>query len=256
MTYRPPPQHPKATRKASAEDVSGDEGTYDKSTGLAERKKIVRVVSSDIMTNESVGNTQVVSAVNTRSRAKRHLSAAPPDHAAPIAQDGRASRGGAHGRAARGRSRRRRGGAGRGGESHARDKIGDTIDEARTTNEPNGSLIVRLQMDREKLKQVTATTARNPAELRPLATQAQSDFRDEFQVGAGTEAQADAGQAIIRQDDTNTMHTSATISNVDDLAVPSAADNSAATAIDSRGPTVADSAGAPSISVDTRSGCS
>jgi len=154
------------------------------------------------MINQSVGDSQVVNshspepdenAVTTHPRAKRHHSAASPDHTVPIAHDGpvsravlvqdgslaqqvasgkRGARASEGGRTARGRSSRRRGRADRGGESHARDSsIGDTIDEARTTNEHGESLIVRLQMGREKLRQVTSKTAQSPAEVRPLATE-------------------------------------------------------------------------------------
>ena len=106
-------------------------------------------------------------------------------------------------------------------------------------------------MDREKLKQVTAKTANEPAEVRPLATETQSDFPDKSQIGTGTEADVDASQAIISQDNTNTIDTGATIPYLDDLAIPGVVDNPASTAVDDPEPAVSDSAGAPSTGVHT-----
>ncbi len=119
----------KVTRDSSAEDVSSDESTYSKKTGMSKRKKMVRIVSPDDVINESVGDTQVVNAINIRSRAKRLLSNLPPGHDVPAAQDGRASRGGPAAELPEKESSGRRGRAGRVVESHARDSsIGHSAD--------------------------------------------------------------------------------------------------------------------------------
>lgn len=246
-----------AARKSLAEHISGDEGICGKSARSNKRTRRVRTADSNDMANESVDDTPMVNTINARSWPRRLLSAAPPVRTPPIAEDGRASRGGASGRTAQGRSGRRAGRAGSDIERNARDSsVGDTIDNARTRNESGQFLIVRLHIDGEKLKQVGATTAQNPVEARPLATETQPDFPNESHFSAGTRAQVDASPAIISHENTDAMDTNAANFHLRDLAVPREVENPSATSMDDTGLPIAASAGLLSTSVKSKASTS
>jgi len=151
----------KAARKSLVEHISSDEGTYGRSAVSREKKQTVRIVGSDDIINQSVGDTQVVSSgspesdgntVNTRSRAKRHHTAASRQQFTDQEVGGQ---GATNGRIASG-SRSARGGracrGGRGGRGGAKDAGAEAAAQKNDRTKP--SLMLRLRIDGRKLARV------------------------------------------------------------------------------------------------------